>query len=80
MEGIKEVETFGEKKSRYTQGLVPGIRDAVHLEDVVKQAVVSSCIVIVMDMRTTTLDFSNLWPFRLALRLISGMSRGCSSG
>ena len=60
---------------RYTQGLVPGIRDAVHLEDVVKQAVESSCTVIVMDMRTTTLDFSNLWPFRLALRLISGMSR-----
>ena len=34
--GFKEVETFGEKKSRHTQGLVPGIRDAVHLEDVLK--------------------------------------------
>ena len=32
----KEVETFGEKKSRHTQGLVPGIKDAAHLEDVVK--------------------------------------------
>ena len=71
------METFGEEKSRHTQGLVPGIRDAAHLEDVVKQAVED---VIVMDMRTSTLDFSNLWPFRLALRLISGMSRGCSSG
>ena len=71
------METFGEKKSRHTQGLVPGIRDAAHLEDVVKQAVED---VIVMDMRTSTLDSSNLWPFRLALRLISGMSRGCSSG
>ena len=39
-----------------------------------------SCIVIVMDMRTTTLDFINLWLCRLALRLISGMSHGCSSG
>ena len=32
---------FGEKKSRYTQGLVPGIRVAVHLEDVIELAVVS---------------------------------------
>ena len=74
------METFGEKKSRHTQGLVPGIRDAVHLEDVLKQDVEDPCIVIVMDMRTTTLDFSNLLLYRLALRLISGMSRGCSSG
>ena len=59
---------------------MPGIRDAVHLEDVLKQDVEDPCIVIVMDMRTSTLDFSNLWPFRLALRLISGTSRGCSSG
>ena len=69
------METFGEKKSRHTQGLVPGIRDAVHLEDVLKQDVEDPCIVIVMDMRTTTLDFSNLLLYRLALRLISGMSR-----
>ena len=34
--GFKEVETFGEKKSRHTQGLVPGIKDAAHLEVVVK--------------------------------------------
>ena len=34
--GFKEGETFGEKKSRHTQGLVPGIRDAVHLENVLK--------------------------------------------
>ena len=74
------MEAFGEKKSRHTQGLVPGVRDAAHLEDVVKQTVQDSCSVIVLDMRTSTLDFSNLWPFRLALRLISGMSRGCSSG
>ena len=33
---FKKVETFGEKKSRHTQGLVPGIRDAVHLEDLLK--------------------------------------------
>ena len=69
------METFGEKKSRHTQGLVPGIRDAAYLEDVLKQAAEDSCTVIVMDMRTSTLDSSNLWPFRLALRLISGMSR-----
>ena len=30
------METFGEKKLRHTQGLVPGIKDAVHLEDVLK--------------------------------------------
>ena len=54
---------------------MPGIRDAAYLEDVVKQTVQDSCTVIVLDMRTSTLDFSNLWPFRLALRLISGMSR-----
>ena len=30
------METFGEKKSRHTQGLVPGIKDAAHLEVVVK--------------------------------------------
>ena len=34
--GFKEGETFGEKKSRHTQGLVPGIRDAAYLEDVLK--------------------------------------------
>ena len=34
--GFKEGKTFREKKSRHTQGLVPGIKDAAHLEDVVK--------------------------------------------
>ena len=47
------METFGEKKSRYTQGLVPGIRVAVHLEDVFEQHVVSP-ILYSDDMRTTT--------------------------
>ena len=41
---------------RHTQGLVPGIRDAAHLEDVVKLAAEDSCTVIVMDMRTSTLE------------------------
>jgi len=63
------VETFGEKESRHTQGLVPGIRDAVHLEDVLKQDIEDPCIVIVMVMCTTTLDFSNVLFYRLALRL-----------
>ena len=79
-EEFKEGETFGEKKSRHTQGLVPGIGHAVHLEDVLKLDIEDPCIVIVMVMCTTTLDFSNLLLDRLALRLISGMSRGCSSG
>ena len=30
------METFGEKKLRHTQGLVPGIRDGVHLKNVLK--------------------------------------------
>ena len=77
---FKKVETFGEKKLRHTQGLVPGIGVAVHLEDVLKQDIEDPCIVIVMVMCSTTLDFSNVLFYRLALRLISGMSRGCSSG
>ena len=40
-ENLRKGETFGEKKSRYTQGLVPGIRVAVHLQDVIELAVVS---------------------------------------
>ena len=32
---FKKVETFG-KKSRHTQGLVPGIRVAVYIEDLLK--------------------------------------------
>ena len=78
---FKEGETFGEKKSRYTQGLVPGISVAVHLEDVFEQALVSP--VLYSDGHAynySTLDFINVWLCRLALRLISGMSRGCSSG
>ena len=66
---------------RYTQGLVPGISVAVHLEDVFEQALVSP--VLYSDGHAynySTLDFINVWLCRLALRLISGMSRGCSSG
>ena len=77
---FKKVETFGEKKLRHTQGLVPGIGHAVHLEDVLKLDVEDPCIVIVLIMCSTTLVFSNVLFCRLALRLISGMSRGCSSG
>ena len=78
---FKEGETFGEKKLRYTQGLVPGISVAVHLEDVFEQALVSP--VLYSDGHAynySTLDFINVWLCRLALRLISGISRGCSSG
>ena len=60
---------------------MPGIRVAVHLEDVFEQAVVSP--VLYSDGHAynySTLDFINVWLCRLALRLISGMSRGCSSG
>ena len=56
------MEVFGEKKLRHYPGTGAGIRDGVHLKNVLKHRLAEDpSIVIVMDMRTSTLDSSNQW-------------------
>ena len=50
------MEVFGEKKLRHYPGTGAGIRDGVHLKNVLKHRLAEDpSIVIVMDMRTSTL-------------------------